>query len=161
MNRIWCCLFLIFFGISPLFAQSISKTWDFEAVEDSNQNSLFEISPGNDYLKLDNGDFEFALTTEGAPGATGNYVFQNDVLVLFLILPKTVFKFQSSSPYRFYTGSKCKGCHLYLKRSTSNRTGSTAGRNSKNFSSKSGIHLYKLLARCTGNDFTYPPRLFV
>ncbi len=57
MNKFWCCLFLIFFGISPSFAQSISKTWNFEAVEDSTQNALFEISPGNDYLKLDNGEF--------------------------------------------------------------------------------------------------------
>ncbi len=87
MNKIWCCLFLIFFGISPLFAQSISKTWDFEAVEDSAQNAIFEISPGNDYLKLDNGDFEFALTNEEVSNATGNYVYQNDVLVLFFDTP--------------------------------------------------------------------------
>ena len=83
MNKIWCCLFLIFFGISPLFAQTISKTWNFEAVEDSTQNAIFEVSPGNDYLKLDNGSFELKLTQAEAPNATGNYVFQNDVLVLF------------------------------------------------------------------------------
>ncbi len=87
MNKIWCCLFLIFFGISPLFAQSISKTWDFEAVEDSSQNAIFEISPGNVYLKLDNGDFEFALTNEEVSHAKGNYVYQNDVLVLFFDTP--------------------------------------------------------------------------
>ncbi len=87
MNKIWCCLFLIFLGISPLFAQSISKTWDFEAVEGSSQNAIFEISPGNDYLKLDNGDFEFAFTNEEAPRASGNYVYQNDVLVLFFDTP--------------------------------------------------------------------------
>jgi CNT family concentrative nucleoside transporter len=87
MNKIWCCLFLIFFGTSPLFAQSISKTWDFEAVEGSSQNTIFEISPGNDYLKLDNGDFEFALTNEEVPNASGNYVYQNDVLVLFFDTP--------------------------------------------------------------------------
>ncbi|MGI0106864.1 nucleoside transporter C-terminal domain-containing protein [Salinimicrobium sp. WS361] len=87
MNKIWCFLFLIFFGISPLFAQSISKTWDFEAVEGSPQNTIFDISPGNDYLKLDNGGFELALTNEDAPSSTGNYVFQNDVLVLFFDSP--------------------------------------------------------------------------
>lgn len=88
MNRIWCCLFLIFFGISPFFAQSISKTWDFEAVQGDSENVLFEISPGNDYLKLDNGDFELALTNEEIPNASGNYVFQNDVLVLFFDTPR-------------------------------------------------------------------------
>ncbi|WP_423819819.1 nucleoside transporter C-terminal domain-containing protein [Salinimicrobium sp. TIG7-5_MAKvit] len=87
MNKIWCFLFLIFFGLSPLFAQSISKTWDFEAVEGSPQNTIFDISPGNDYLKLDNGGFELALTNEDVPRSTGNYVFQNDVLVLFFDSP--------------------------------------------------------------------------
>ena len=83
MNKIWYCLFLIFFGISTSFAQTISKTWNFEAVEDSTQNALFEVSPGNDYLKLDDGSFELKLTQSEAPAATGNYVFQNEVLVLF------------------------------------------------------------------------------
>ncbi|NJY61797.1 Na+ dependent nucleoside transporter [Salinimicrobium sp. CDJ15-81-2] len=83
MNKIWYCLFLIFFGISTTIAQTISKTWNFEAVEDSTQNALFEVSPGNDYLKLDNGSFELKLTQSEAPAATGNYVFQNEVLVLF------------------------------------------------------------------------------
>ncbi|UZH56179.1 Na+ dependent nucleoside transporter [Salinimicrobium tongyeongense] len=87
MNKIWCFLFLIFFGISPLFAQSISKTWDFEAVEGSPQNTIFDISPGNDYLKLDNGDFQLSLTNEDSPSSSGNYVFQNDVLVLFFDNP--------------------------------------------------------------------------
>ena len=87
MNKIWCCLFLIFFGTSPLFAQSISKTWDFEAVEGSSQNVIFEISPGNDYLQLDNGKFKLALTNEEIPNASGNYVVQNDVLVLVFDTP--------------------------------------------------------------------------
>ncbi|WP_029037858.1 NupC/NupG family nucleoside CNT transporter [Salinimicrobium xinjiangense] len=83
MNRIWCCLFLIFFGISPSLAQSISKTWNFEAVEDSTANAFFEVSPGVDYLKLDNGSFELSLSQESTPRSSGNYVFQNEVLVLF------------------------------------------------------------------------------
>ena len=83
MNKIWYCLFLIFFGISSSFAQTISKTWNFEAVEDSTKNAFFEVSPGNDYLKLDKGSFQLKLTQSEAPAATGNYVFQNEVLVLF------------------------------------------------------------------------------
>lgn len=83
MNKIWCCLFLIFFGISPSFAQSISKTWNFEAVEDSTENAFFEVSPGVDYLKLDDGNFELSLSQETTPRSSGNYVFQNEVLVLF------------------------------------------------------------------------------
>ncbi len=87
MNKFWCCLFLIFFGISSTFAQSISKTWKFEAVEDSTQQEITVIDPGTDYLKLDNGDFEFSLKGEKINKASGNYVFQNDVLVLFYDAP--------------------------------------------------------------------------
>ena len=83
MNKFWCCLFLFFFGISSVFAQTISKTWDFEAVEDSSQNPLFEVDPGTDYLKLDNGSFELSLKGEDINKVSGNYVYQNDVLVLF------------------------------------------------------------------------------
>lgn len=83
MNKFWCCLFLIFFGMSSVFAQTISKTWNFETVQDSAQNSLFEVDPGTDFLKLDNGSFEFSLKGEKINQASGNYVFQNDVLVLF------------------------------------------------------------------------------
>ncbi|NJW53501.1 nucleoside transporter C-terminal domain-containing protein [Salinimicrobium oceani] len=88
MNKIWCCLFLIFFGISLSFAQSISKTWKFEAVEDSTQNAFFDTSPGIDQLKLDNGNFELLGNQETTPRSSGNYVFQNDVLVFFHDSPK-------------------------------------------------------------------------
>lgn len=83
MNKFWCCLFLIFFGMSSVFAQTISKTWNFETVQDSAQHSLFNVDPGTDFLKLDNGSFEFSLKGEKIDQASGNYVFQNDVLVLF------------------------------------------------------------------------------
>ncbi|MEG9329022.1 nucleoside transporter C-terminal domain-containing protein [Salinimicrobium catena] len=87
MNKFWCCLFLIFFGISSTFAQTIAKTWNFEAVEDSAQQKLFDVNPGTDFLKLENGSFEFSLKGENVNRASGNYVFQNDVLVLFYDSP--------------------------------------------------------------------------
>ncbi|MFD2516408.1 nucleoside transporter C-terminal domain-containing protein [Salinimicrobium flavum] len=87
MNKFWCCLFLIFFGISSSFAQNLSKTWNFEAVEDSTENALFEVDPGTDYLKFDNGSFEFSLSGEKIRKASGSYVYQNDVLILFYDSP--------------------------------------------------------------------------
>ncbi|SDL71016.1 concentrative nucleoside transporter, CNT family [Salinimicrobium catena] len=87
MNKFWCCLFLIFFGISSTFAQTIDKTWNFEAVEDSSKQDLFDVNPGTDFLKLENGNFEFSLKGEDINRASGNYVFQNDVLVLFYDSP--------------------------------------------------------------------------
>lgn len=87
MNKFWCCLFLLFFGISSVSAQNIAKTWNFEAVEDSSQNSLFEVTPEKDYLKLENGIFEFSLSGENIEKASGNYIYQNDVLILFYDQP--------------------------------------------------------------------------
>ncbi len=87
MNKFWCCLFLIFFGISSTFAQTIDKTWNFEAVEDSTQQEIFDVNPGTDFLKLENGTFEFSLKGKKVNKASGNYVFQNGVLVLFYDSP--------------------------------------------------------------------------
>lgn len=86
MNKFWCCLFLIFFGISSSFAQTIEKTWSFKAAEDSSQEALFSIDP-DDYLRLDNGSFEYALKGEKIRKASGDYVHQNDVLVFFYDSP--------------------------------------------------------------------------
>lgn len=88
MNKFWCCLFLIFFGISSTFAQTIDKTWNFETVQDSSQQELFDVDPGTDFLKLENGSFEFSLKGENLNRASGNYVFQNGVLVLFYDSPQ-------------------------------------------------------------------------
>ncbi len=87
MNKFWCCLFLFFFGITSSFAQTISKTWNFQAVEDSSQNALFDVDPALDYLKLNEGFFELSLRGEEINEASGNYVYQNDVLVLFYNTP--------------------------------------------------------------------------
>lgn len=87
MNKFWCCLFLIFFGISSTHAQTIAKTWNFEAVEDSTQQEIFDVNPGTDFLKLENGNFEFSLKGEKLNKASGNYVFQNEVLILFYDQP--------------------------------------------------------------------------
>lgn len=88
MNKFWCCLFLIFFGISSTFAQSISKTWKFAAVEDSIQQEATSVDPRTDYLKLDDGNFELFLRGEKINKASGNYVFQNEVLILFYDEPR-------------------------------------------------------------------------
>jgi CNT family concentrative nucleoside transporter len=88
MNKIWCCLFLIFFGISSTFAQTISKNWTPESVKDSTDLALFDINTENDFLILDNGSFEYSLEGENMDSASGSYVYQNDVLVFFYDTPQ-------------------------------------------------------------------------
>lgn len=88
MHKIWCCLFLFFFGITSSFSQNISKTWQFQSVKDSTENSLFKVSPEEDLLTLEDGSFQYSLHGENIENATGDYVFQNDVLVFFYDTPK-------------------------------------------------------------------------
>ena len=89
MNKFLCSLVLVFIGISSSLAQStISKTWSFEAVTDTTQQALFDLQPEEDYLKLENGSFEYYLSGKDSAKASGDYVYQNEVLVLFYDSPK-------------------------------------------------------------------------
>lgn len=88
MTKFWCCLFLIFFGISSIFSQNITKTWNFESVQDSTEKSLFQLNPEEDSLILEDGSFEYSLSGEKTIKASGEYIFQNEVLVFFYNSPK-------------------------------------------------------------------------
>ena len=89
MNRYLCSLVLTFIGITSSFAQStIAKTWSFESVTDSSQQSISELQPEEDYLKLEDGSFEYLLNAQDSAKASGNYVYQNEVLVFFYDSPK-------------------------------------------------------------------------
>ena len=78
MNRYLCSLVLTFIGITSSFAQStIAKTWSFKSVTDSSQQSISELQPEEDYLKLEDGSFEYLLNAQDSAKASGNYVYQN------------------------------------------------------------------------------------
>ena len=89
MNRFLCSLILIFVGITSSFAQStISKTWSFESVTDSSRQYLSDVQPEEDYLKIENGNFEYLLSSHDSTAASGSYIYQNEVLVFFYDNPK-------------------------------------------------------------------------
>lgn len=75
---------LFFFGNT--FAQSIEKTWQFSEVKDENGLSLLNINPKKDFLKLDNGLFEYQVASDSLV-SKGDYMFQNNLLVLFFNKP--------------------------------------------------------------------------
>src|SRR5688572_6153098 len=84
MNRFLCSLILIVFGIISSPAQStLSKTWTFESATEISQQDLPEIHSEYDYLKLEDGNFEYRLSARDSSIASGNYVYQNEVLVFF------------------------------------------------------------------------------
>lgn len=76
------------FFVGSGFGQSIEKTWQFSEVKDQNGLAILNVNPENDYLKLDNGSFEYHLATNDSLKSAGDYIFQNNLLVLFFNQPK-------------------------------------------------------------------------
>ncbi|MGK0427396.1 MAG: CNT family concentrative nucleoside transporter, partial [Ulvibacter sp.] len=76
---------LIFFGSN--FAQSLEKDWEFHSIENSFGDELIPINSKNDFFTLNNGSFEYTLEAKNNLKASGDYIFQNDLLVLFYSKP--------------------------------------------------------------------------
>lgn len=84
MNKIWCCLFLIVFSITSVFSQSISKSWQFDPSESNlKQENIFSNA---EEIQFAEGRFNFLKEEDTV--ASGDYMYQNDVLVLFYNTPK-------------------------------------------------------------------------
>lgn len=79
---------LAFFIFGNVFGQSIEKSWEFSEVKDKGGLPIFTINPTEDYLKLEDGTFEFFLSARDSLKSTGDYIYQDDLLVLFLNQPK-------------------------------------------------------------------------
>lgn len=78
-------LALLLFG--TVFGQSIEKTWQFSEVKDENDISTLYTNPEKDYLKLENGSFEYQLSQQDSLKSSGDYIFQNNLLVFFFNKP--------------------------------------------------------------------------
>ncbi|QYA24242.1 Na+ dependent nucleoside transporter [Gramella sp. MT6] len=86
MNKIWCCLLLIVFSITSASAQTISKNWQLDSTQDV---SLQEQTFGNaKELNFKEGRFEFLDASGNDTIASGDYLYQNKLLVLFYNTPK-------------------------------------------------------------------------
>ena len=76
---------LFFFG--TVFGQSIEKTWQFSEVKDTSGRSILKTNPEKDYLKLENGTFEYQMAGIDSLKSNGDFIFQNNLLVLFFDQP--------------------------------------------------------------------------
>ncbi|TRO64126.1 NupC/NupG family nucleoside CNT transporter [Christiangramia sabulilitoris] len=86
MNKIWCCLTLIVFFITSASAQTISKNWQLDSTGDNpGQEQLFGNSTE---LNFKEGRFEFIDKERSNIVASGDYLYQNKLLVLFYNNPK-------------------------------------------------------------------------
>ena len=76
----------IFFGIHALSAQDINKSWQFENIQNETGTSLFSVNE-NDVLELKNGEFKYSLEAKDNLQASGDYIFQNNLLVFYYNTP--------------------------------------------------------------------------
>ncbi len=80
-------VFLAFIFFGSTFGQSLEKDWKFSSIENDSGDSLFLINSENDFFTLKNGSFEYTLEAKDNFKARGDYIFQNDLLVLFYSKP--------------------------------------------------------------------------
>tara|TARA_R110002049_G_scaffold1130_21_gene8361 strand:+ start:1249 stop:2964 length:1716 start_codon:yes stop_codon:yes gene_type:complete len=86
MKKILLVVFsLIFFGNT--LAQTLEKEWRFSSIEDTDQKTLFEVDSDTDYFQLKEGTFKYHLKAKDNLEASGDYIFQNNLLVLFYNKP--------------------------------------------------------------------------
>lgn len=86
MNKTWHCLLLSLFFVTAAFSQNISQTWQFEKDTDTlTQQQFFQ---NTQYLKFDEGRFSFLNKSGKDTVASGDYLYQNNLLVLFYNTPK-------------------------------------------------------------------------
>ena len=87
MKSVLSLLCLLFFFGNAL-GQTIEKKWNFDAVTDTSETSLFAIDKQNDIFEFKDGIFQYSLKAEDNLKASGDYIFQNNLLVLFFNTPK-------------------------------------------------------------------------
>jgi CNT family concentrative nucleoside transporter len=82
------CTIVVLFLMGNLTAQSIENRWVFNDIQTQEGTSLFEINTSTDIFSLQEGMFEYSLAAKNNLKASGDYIFQNNLLVLFYTQPK-------------------------------------------------------------------------
>ena len=90
-------VFLTFIVCLDSFGQSLEQEWVFSAVENDSGEVLFPVNPKSDLLILKDGFFQYTLQAKNNLKASGSYIFQNKLLVLFYNKPNdTIRKYRIS-----------------------------------------------------------------
>ena len=86
MRHFFKALIAIIIGFSTLTAQELEKTWQFDAIEDSAGSALFDVTE-NDSIVFSNGEFHYALEAKNNLKASGDYIYQNNLLIFYYSQP--------------------------------------------------------------------------
>ncbi len=96
LKRLLVISIAFFLCFNSSFAQSLDKNWQFEAILDANNQSLLPVSK-SDQLKLDKGTFSYSLQAKNGLKASGDYIYQNNLLVFYYDTPgDTIRKYRIS-----------------------------------------------------------------
>ncbi|MDT0685111.1 NupC/NupG family nucleoside CNT transporter [Autumnicola psychrophila] len=87
MNKSWSILFLMLFGITTASSQSITKSWKINPNEDTTSSPNAAFTSEN-ILNLSEGRFSITEAGINDTIASGDFIFQNNVLVFFYNKPK-------------------------------------------------------------------------
>jgi len=79
---IFVCLF------SSTFGQSIEKNWEFTSITEQSKDSLFDVNPKTDTFSLTDGGYLLTIGAKDSLESSGDYIFQNNLLVLFQVKPE-------------------------------------------------------------------------
>jgi concentrative nucleoside transporter, CNT family len=86
MTKFFKALLAIFIALSSITAQELEKTWQFDAIENSSGQSLFNISK-NDTIRFNGGEFGYTLEAKNNLKASGDYMYQNNLLLFYYNQP--------------------------------------------------------------------------
>ncbi|MEZ4803247.1 MAG: nucleoside transporter C-terminal domain-containing protein [Gelidibacter sp.] len=88
MKHFFLAFTAIFFVLtSTALSQSIEKTWQIDAIKSQEGVNLYNVNTATDSLQLKNGEFYFSLKSKDSVNATGNYLFQNNLLIFYYDKP--------------------------------------------------------------------------
>jgi CNT family concentrative nucleoside transporter len=86
MKLFFRALIATLIGISSITAQELEKTWQFDIIEDVSGSKLFSISE-KDSISFNNGEFHYYLEDKDNLIASGDYIYQNNLLVFYYNQP--------------------------------------------------------------------------
>lgn len=69
------------------FGQNLEKKWQFSSIENAEEESLISINPENDFLTLRDGTFSYELEAKENLKASGDYMFQNKLMIFYYNQP--------------------------------------------------------------------------
>ena len=87
MIRIFLFCVSLFF-VQGFFAQNIEKTWLLTSINHQEQQNTFQITENKDSIVFNKGKFSHYFSAKDSLSASGDYILQNNLLVLFYNTPQ-------------------------------------------------------------------------